>query len=112
MEIRSLTIKDNFVIIHWAYHTKLYFLRSVLPFRQDSSKRMESYMIEPFGSQTVSAGNAPAYRLFNGGHQLGIIHFLTVQITDVKDIKHLVHLGGNLGDPDIRSQRNKASVIR
>ena len=58
--------------------------------------------MEPSGSQTGSAGNGPAYRLFNGGHQLGVIDFLPVQITDVKDIKHLVHLGGNLGDPDIQ----------
>jgi hypothetical protein len=33
---------------------------------------------------------------------------LSVQITDVKDIEHLVYLGGDLG----RSHLNKASVIR
>ena len=43
-----------------------------------------------------------ANSLFNGGDQLGIGDLLSAQITDVEDIKHLVHLGGNLGDPDIQ----------
>ena len=43
-----------------------------------------------------------ANSLFNGGDQLGIGDLLSAQITDVEDIKHLVHLGGNLSDPDIQ----------
>lgn len=48
------------------------------------------------------AGQHLANSLFNGGDQLGVGDLLSVQITDVENVKHLVYLGGNLGDPDIQ----------
>ena len=58
---------------------------------------MSDYML----SGAIAAQHL-AYSFSNGGDQLGIGDLLPVQITDVKDIKYLIHLGGNLGDPDIQ----------
>ena len=52
-------------------------------------------------SGAVTGQHLP-YSLLNGGDRLGIGDFLSVQITDVKDIEHLVYLGGDLGNPDIQ----------
>ena len=61
--------------------------------------------IQPAVSCRLSGGVTVqhlAYGLFNGSDLFGIGHFLTVKITDVKDINDLIYLGGNLGDPDIQ----------
>jgi len=39
----------------------------------------------------------------DGRYLLRCVHLLAVKIPHVKNIHHLVHLGGDLGDPDIQT---------
>jgi hypothetical protein len=39
----------------------------------------------------------------DGRHLMRCVHLLAVKIPHVKHIHHLVHLGGNFGDPDIQA---------